>query len=135
MKQFAVAVALIVLVGLSVSAHHSGANYFEDQRLEQKDVVVVSYTLVNPHGRLVYVVTDNAGNKTEWTGELQSANYSRRMGWNESTFEAGQKLSSVVGAPSRTGAPFMRLERVVWAIGDTAVLRGEGRGIKRAGAT
>ena len=125
---------LTVLIGVSASAHHSGAIYFEGTKLEHKNVTVVSYTLVNPHGRLVYTFTDQAGNKVEWTAELQSLNYSLRMGLDPSSFSPGQTLSSVTGAPSRSGAPFIRLDRVVFENGNIAQLTGPDRGIIRAGA-
>jgi len=124
---------LAVLIGVSASAHHSGAVYFEGTKVEHKNVTVVSYTLVNPHGRLVYTFTDDAGTKVEWTAELQSANYSRRMGLDPSSFSPGQTLSFVSGAPSRSGAKFIRLDRVVFENGDIAQLAGPDRGIIRAG--
>ena len=137
MKKFGLVVAsaaLAVLVEFSASAHHSGAIYFESVKAEHTNVTVVSYTLVNPHGRLVYTFTDETGNKVEWTAELQSANYSRRMGLDPSSFSPGQVLASVSGAPSRTGAKFIRLDRVVYQNGDVAQLTGANRGIIRAAA-
>jgi Family of unknown function (DUF6152) len=128
------AATLATFVGLAAAPHHSGAIYFESAKLEHKNVSVVSYILVNPHGRLVYAFTDDAGNKVEWTAELQSANYSRRMGVDPSTFSPGQTLTSVSGAPSRSGSKFIRLDRVVFENGDVAQLTGAERGIIRAGA-
>jgi hypothetical protein len=125
---------LAAFVGLSASPHHSGAVYFESAKLEHKNVTVISYTLVNPHGRLVYAFTNETGNKEEWSAELQSANYSRRMGVDTSTFSPGQTLASVSGAPSRSGSKFIRLDRVVFENGDIAQLTGADRGIIRAAA-
>ena len=102
---FAISFAtLAVLVGVSASAHHSGTTYFDlSATIEHEDVTVVSYDLVNPHGRLVYTFTDDAGNEVEWAGELPSANnVRRRMG--ELTFRPGETLTSVTGSPSRSGS-------------------------------
>jgi hypothetical protein len=46
----------------------------------------------------------------------------------------GQKLQSVSGSPARSGASFIRLERIVFENGDVAQLTGANRGITRAGA-
>jgi hypothetical protein len=125
---------LAVLVGVSASAHHSGTTYFDLSRtIEHSNVTVVSYDLVNPHGRLVYVFTDEAGNKVEWGGELPAANNVRRGGLGDFALKPGQKLTSVTGSPSRSGSKFMRLDRVVFENGDIAQITGK-PGIVRAGA-
>jgi hypothetical protein len=126
---------LAVLVGVSASAHHSAATYFDlSTTIEHRNVTVVSYDLVNPHGRLVYVLTDEAGNKVEWGGELPSANNVRRRGLGELAFKPGERLTSVTGSPSRSGSNFMRLDRVVFENGDVAQITGSNLGIVRAGA-
>ena len=126
---------LAVLVGVSASAHHNGNTYFDLSRtIEHRNVTVVSYDLVNPHGRLVYVFTDEAGNKVEWGAELPAANNVRRTGLGDLVFQPGQKLPSVVGSPSRSGANFMRIDRAVFENGDIAHLTGPKPGIVRAGA-
>jgi hypothetical protein len=133
---FAVSFAtLAVLVGFSASAHHSGTTYFDlSATIEHTDVTVVSYDLVNPHGRLVYAFTDEAGNEVEWGGELPSANIVRSRGLGELAFRPGEKLTSVTGSPGRSGSNFMRLERVVFENGDVAQITGSNLGIVRAGA-
>ncbi|MEE8543260.1 MAG: hypothetical protein V3S94_05320, partial [Gammaproteobacteria bacterium] len=53
---------LILLIGSGATAHHNGATYFDTSaQLEHNDATVVSYDLVNPHGRLVYVFMDDDG--------------------------------------------------------------------------
>ena len=70
-----------LLVAVPVVAHHSGVAYFDlDTTVEHTDVTVVSYDLVNPHGRLVYTFTDADGKQAQWAGELPSANNARRRG-------------------------------------------------------
>ncbi len=123
------------MVAVPATAHHSGSTYFDtDAVIEHTDVTVISYDIVNPHGRLVFVFTNDAGDEVEWRGELASANNLRRRGLGGEIFSAGDKLSSVTGAPSRNGANFMRLSRAVFANGDVAQLTGRNAGVTRAGA-
>jgi hypothetical protein len=123
------------LIGLPATAHHSGATYFDlDAVIEHADATVVSYDIVNPHGRLVYVFTDDDGNEVQWSGELASANNLRRRGLGGNIFSPGDKLATVTGSPSRNGANFLRLTRAVFANGDIAQLTGRNSGVIRAGA-
>ena len=124
-----------LFLGFSVKAHHNGTTYFDlAVEVEHEDVTVVSYDLVNPHGRLVYRFTDEAGNELEWAGELPSANNVRRRGLGGELFKPGDKLTSATGSPSRSGSNFMRLTRAVFANGDVAQITGPNPGITRAGA-
>jgi Family of unknown function (DUF6152) len=124
---------LSLFAALPVAAHHSGVAYFDlDSTVEHSDVTVVSYDLVNPHGRLVYTFTDTDGKEVQWTGELPSANNARRHGLGGELFKPGDKLASVAGSPSRSGSNFLRLERVVFANGDIANITGPNTGVIRA---
>ncbi len=121
--------------GLPAVAHHNGAAYFElDVDLEHTNATVVSYDIVNPHGRLVYTFMDADGNEVEWSGELASANNLRRRGLGGDIFKPGDQLALVTGNPSRSGANFSRLTRVEFANGDVAQLTGRNTGITRANA-
>lgn len=125
---------LILLIGSGAAAHHNGATYFDTStQLEHNDATVVSYDLVNPHGRLVYVFMDDDGNEVEWSAELPSANNARRRGLGGDLFKPGDRLAAVTGSPSRSGANFMRLTRVVFSNGDVAQITGRNAGIIRAG--
>ncbi len=124
---------LTLLFGLPVTAHHSGSTYFEtDVTIEHRDATVVSYVIVNPHGRLVYTFTDEAGNEQEWSAELASANNLRRRGLGGEIFKPGDKLTVVAGSPSRSGANFMRLTRAEFENGDVAQATGRNAGVTRA---
>jgi hypothetical protein len=122
-----------LLIAFPAAAHHSGVAYFDlDTTLEHTNVTVVSYDLVNPHGRLVYTFTDGTGVEVQWTGELPSANNARRRGLGGELFKPGDRLAAVVGSPSRSGSNFMRLERVTFANGDVAQITGPNTGVIRA---
>lgn len=123
-----------LLFAVPVAAHHSGVAYFDlDTTVEHMDATVVSYDLVNPHGRLVYTFTAEDGTQVQWTGEMPSANNARRRGLGGELFKPGDRLRSVMGAPALSGSNFMRLERVVLANGDVAQITGPNAGVTRAG--
>jgi hypothetical protein len=132
-KTLFASIALTLFIGFPARAHHNGATYFDTAvEIEHRGATVVAYDLVNPHGRLVYTFTDENGNEIEWSGELPSANAVRRRGLGGELFKSGDKLSSVTGAPSRSGANFMRLSRVVFVNGDIAQITGRNAGVSRA---
>lgn len=123
------------LLAMTAFAHHNGGTYFDlSTTIEHNDVTVVSYDIVNPHGRLVFSFTDDAGTVVEWSGELPSANNVRRRGLGGELFKPGDKLTSVTGSPARSGSNFMRLERAVFANGDVAQITGRNPGVTRAGS-
>jgi len=127
--------ALTLFIALPATAHHNGATYFDTtNQIELTDATVVAYDIVNPHGRLVFTLTDENGELVEWSGELASANNLRRRGLGGEIFKPGDELASLTGSPSRSGANFMRLERVVFANGDIAQLTGRNTGVTRAGS-
>ena len=126
--------ALGLLALYPAVAHHNGATYFDvSTTIEQRGATVVSYALVNPHGRLFYTFTDDDGNEHEWSAELASANNLIRRGLGGEIFKPGDQLVSVTGNPSRSGANFMRLERAEFANGDVATFTGANRGIAPGG--
>ena len=134
MKKLSILALSVALFALPVAAHHSGVAYFDlDASVEHTNVTVVSYELVNPHGRLVYSFTDENGTEVQWSGEMPSANNARRRGLGGEIFKPGDQLQSVMGSPARSGSNFMRLERVVFANGDVAQISGRNAGITRAG--
>ena len=138
MKKLALRFAWVfagLLLGLSAAAHHNGRTYFDyDASVEHKNVTVVSYAIVNPHGRLAYVFIDEAGNEVEWSAELPSANNVRRRGLGGELFKPGDKLAVVSGSPARSGSNFMRLDRAEFVNGDVAEITGENPGVTRAGS-
>ncbi len=122
-----------LFIGLPVTAHHSGATYFDlETVVEHTNATVVSYVIVNPHGRLTYSFADESGNEVEWTAELASANNLRRRGLGGEVFKPGDKLASVSGNPGLSGAKFMRISRAVFENGDVAQLTGRNTGVTRA---
>ncbi len=129
-------IILIALIGFPATAHHSSTYFDMEAEVVHENVTVVDFQVANPHGLLVYLVTDDEGNEVEWNAELPSANFSRRGGVTESVLNAGDKLTVVIGAPglpTRTRERLMRLTRAEFPNGDVATFTGRSATFTRAG--
>ncbi len=115
------------LIGLQANAHHSPTYFDSAVEVVHEDVTVVAYEVENPHGILVYVVTDDEGNEVEWNAELPSANFLRRGGLSNGTLSPGDKLTVVIGSPGVAGltrSNLIRLARAEFPNGDVATFTG-----------
>jgi len=125
MRHFGI-VLLIVLIGFigarPAVSHHNSASYFDmDTVIEHKDVTAVTFSVVNPHSQLVFVVTDDQGNEVEWTAGALSASHLRRAGVPADLIRPGDRLT-VTGSPGRGESNVMWLYTVVLPNGDVADL-------------
>ncbi len=112
--------ALALLAGLSVSAHHSPGYYFDmGTTIVHSDVTAVSFTAANPHGRLIYTMADEQGNDKEWTAELPANNMMRRHGVTGDMISPGDKLT-LRGNPGQNGATMLRVTHALLPNGDVA---------------
>lgn len=85
--------------GAPAIAHHSTVYFDLDAEVVHENVRVVQFHVANPHGVLVYAVTDDAGNEVVWNAELPSANFTMRGGVFESMLDPGDIVPVVVGWP------------------------------------
>lgn len=126
-------IGVSLLAALPASAHHSTITYYDPAvSTEYEDVTVVSFEVMNPHTRLVFLAKDEQGNEVEWTASTQSANVLRRMGIGADSISPGDKLT-VTASPHREGLRLVLMTKVAWPNGDYAVLSiGPTSGIFRA---
>ena len=114
---------IVLAVAAPVTAHHSTVYFDLDTEVVHENVTVVEFRVANPHGILVYAVTDEAGNEVVWNAELPSANFSQRGGIVESMLSPGDRVPIVVGwpgIPGRTREHFTRLKSMEFTNGDVA---------------
>jgi hypothetical protein len=107
-----------MLATVSVSAHHNPGYYF-DMRVSivHKNATVVSYEAANPHGRLVYTLTDDNGVVSEWLAELPANNMMRRYGATGDMMSAGDRIT-LKGNAGRNGATMLRVTHVLLPSGN-----------------
>ena len=93
-----------------VQAHHSFSATFT-QEVITVDGVVKNVKFVNPHVNVVFDVTDENGEVTEWVAEADSATSLRRDGWNRDTLKSGDYIS-ITGNSTRNGSPMVSMEEI-----------------------
>jgi hypothetical protein len=98
-----------------IYAHHGTAAYDMSKSLTLKGVVT-SYEFVNPHAEIRVGVTDENGHTVNWLAETNNPNRLARRGWNRNLLKTGDVIT-IVGNPVKSGAPNLRLTRVVLADG------------------
>jgi hypothetical protein len=116
--------SLIVMVGAllaavpPVFAHHSRDAFDVTKNVTYRGVVK-EYRWQNPHSHIVIVVGTDAKNPATvgtWDVEASSVKLMTDMGWNRTTFKAGE-LITVVAHPSKDGSKKILLFYVVKADG------------------
>jgi hypothetical protein len=93
--------ALLILCGAGVSAHHS-AGQFDFTKSASMSGVVKRFQAINPHMRLVLVVTDAKGSR-DVAFEGHSTNNMYRAGYRDGMIKVGDKITVFV-APLRDGS-------------------------------
>jgi hypothetical protein len=107
--------ALLIFQQAPVSAHHGTAAYDLDKTLTLKGTVI-SYEFINPHAEIRVAVTDDSGHTVNWLAETNNPNRLARRGWNRNTLKPGDSIT-IIGNPVKSGAPDMRLTKVILASG------------------
>jgi len=117
MKMLHVVVVVMVLFFLPgvMYAHHGTAAYDTGRSLTLKGVVT-SFEFINPHAEIRVAVTDENGRTVNWLAETNNPNRLARRGWNRNLLKTGDVIT-IVGNPVKSGAPNLRLTKVVLADG------------------
>ena len=116
----------ILLAGAGLhpaSAHHSTMFFDINAEVVHENVTVVDFLVANPHGVLIYVVTDDDGNEVRWQAELPSSNFTRRGGISAAMLIPGDRLPIVVswpGIPGLARENTTRLKSMEFPNGDVA---------------
>ncbi|MBZ5659922.1 MAG: hypothetical protein LAO08_05890 [Acidobacteriia bacterium] len=106
---------LLVFYQGAVSAHHGTAAYDMEKSLTLKGVVT-SYEFINPHAEIRVAVTDDNGHTVNWLAETNNPNRLARRGWGRNTLKPGDTIT-IIGNPVKSGAPDLRLTKVILANG------------------
>lgn len=93
----------VILLGASVSAHHSGV-MFDDQKQVTLEGTVKEFQFTNPHSWLLVDVTNKDGSVTTWGFEAEGPSTLLRNGVRPADFKYGTKLT-ITGNPMRDGRP------------------------------
>lgn len=119
-----VGVAVALLTGVPLRAHHSGSTLFSQTTSTLKGVVK-NWVWSNPHCLLTLEVAGADGQAAQWVIELQAPNSIYPGGYRRTTFKPGDAVSVTVH-PVLNGRPYGRLVSSVLADGrelDDGMLR------------
>jgi hypothetical protein len=85
--------AILLVSGLPVFAHHSGAAEFDSTKKIELTGIVTKVEWTNPHAHFYMDVKDASGKVTNWNLELASPNVLIRNGWSRNSVKQGDKVS------------------------------------------
>jgi len=111
------AIALLVAVSGSVSAHHGAASFDTSKEVTLKGTVT-EYIWANPHCFLKFDAKDDTGAVRNWAVEVSNPTDMTKRGWTRTSFKVGDQVTVSLQAV-KTGAPIGRLTRVTLPDGST----------------
>ena len=112
-----VGVAVAMLIGVPLRAHHSGSTLFDETTTTLKGTVK-NWLWSNPHCLLTVEVTGADGQAAQWVIELQAPNSIYPGGYRRTTFKPGDAVTLTVH-PVKNGRPYGRIVSSVLADGRT----------------
>ena len=92
----------------AVHAHHSFAVYFDPDRAVTLTGTVTAFRFTNPHGTIVFDVTDADGATHSWRAETNAPVVLMRRGWTRTSLRAGDRVT-ISGWQARDGSRYLRL--------------------------
>jgi hypothetical protein len=110
LARFCAAVAGLLIVAVSVSAHHGQAAYNTGQTVTVMGSVT-EFQFVNPHSIVHLNVKDDKGETQAWQGELTSPNHLVRAGWTATTMKPGDQVT-MAGYRAKSGANSMWITKI-----------------------
>ena len=94
--------AILLLTGLPVIAHHSFAAEYDAKKPVDLKGVVTKVEWANPHAHFYLDVTSPEGKIANWNMELASPNMLVRNGWKRNSLKPGDAVS-VTGSLAKDG--------------------------------
>ena len=114
--------AAFLILSAPVTAHHgTGVAYQPDKSITLQGVVT-DWIWSNPHCGLLFDVTDEQGNVVHWGAELGNPHLLSRAGFSKDVVKPGDKVT-VVGHPSKSGAPRIEFQNMVLPDGRTISMK------------
>lgn len=110
------AAAALLLGGLPVFAHHSGAAVFDNNKKLNLKGVVTKVDWTNPHAHFFMDVKDSAGKVTNWNFELASPSILIRNGWSRHSLKEGDTVT-VTGSQARDSSNLGIAQSIVFPDG------------------
>jgi Family of unknown function (DUF6152) len=103
-------------------AHHGTGVAYETDKWVTLTGIVTEWIWSNPHCGILFDVTDEKGNLAHWGAELGNPHMLSNAGFGKDTLKPGDKIT-VVGHPSRSGAPRVEFDHMVFPDGKTMSMK------------
>jgi hypothetical protein len=104
------AIAGLLLLSISLSAHHGQAGYNTTETVTVSGAVS-GFQFVNPHSIVSIDVKDDKGVMQSWQGELTSPNHLIRAGWTSVSLKPGDQVT-MGGYRAKSGANSMWITKI-----------------------
>ncbi len=108
--KFGVAAAGLLMIAVSLSAHHGQAGYNTTETVTVSGALT-EFQFVNPHSIVNLEVKDDKGETAMWQGELTSPNHLIRAGWTATTLKPGDQVT-MAGYRAKSGANSMWITKI-----------------------
>jgi hypothetical protein len=122
---FTAGIALVLLAGTGVTAHHSFAPHFDSSKKVNISGTVKEYEAKNPHSYLHVNAVDENGRTREYVCESHGVTQLSRIGITPQLFKAGTRLR-LTGSLSRHDPYMCFFESIELADGRTLSVNGPG---------
>ena len=121
--------ALSLMIGAGIlfaspplPAHHGTGVAYQTDKMITLQGTVTEWIWSNPHCGLLFDVTDDKGNVEHWGAELGNPHMLSTAGFSKDTVKQGDKVT-VVGHPSRSGAPRLEFDHMTLPDGHTVSMK------------
>jgi hypothetical protein len=102
-KTLCLAVASLLMTAIPISAHHSFAAEYDENRHVTVSGTVTRFDWTNPHAWLYVAEKDESGKVTVWSFELGSPGGLARRGWGRTALKTGDHVT-VEGYSAKDGS-------------------------------
>ena len=109
------AIAGLLLAGVTIDAHHGDAAYSATPAI-MKGCVVTEYAWINPHSLIRFDYKTEQGELQHWTMEIGSPPSMALLGWSRTTLKPGDVITAYV-YQAKSGVKVGRTNKVILADG------------------
>ena len=119
----AILAAGILILGAPLFAHHGTGVAYQTDKLITLKGTVTEWIWSNPHCGILFDVTDEQGGVVHWGAELGNPHMLSSAGFSKDILKPGDKVT-IVGHPSRSGAPRIEFNHMLLPDGRTLTMGG-----------
>jgi hypothetical protein len=101
-----------LLLAAPAFSHHSAAVFYQLDKKVTVSGIVTEFRMGNPHARIYFDMSNEAGETRQWMAEGGSRTVLLRTGWSDDMIKPGDRVE-IIGNPSRDGSNIVHWQEVV----------------------